>query len=55
MEKLFGIEMNVLAGDKIISEDVPLRTAMNEVLRDAYIEDNENGVSKWNKTLKELG
>jgi benzoyl-CoA 2,3-dioxygenase component B len=47
-------EMSVLAGDKIITEDVPLRTAMNEVLRDAYVEDNENGVSKWNKTLESL-
>lgn len=47
-------ELPVLAGEKIITEEIPLRTAMNEVLRDAYVEDNENGVSKWNKTLNEM-
>jgi benzoyl-CoA 2,3-dioxygenase component B len=46
--------MDVLAGDKIVTEDIPLRVAMNEVLRDAYVEDNEKGVSKWNKTLAEM-
>ena len=30
-------------------EDVPLRNAMNEVLRDAYVEDCQRGVDKWNK------
>jgi benzoyl-CoA 2,3-dioxygenase component B len=47
-------DLDVLAGDKIVTETIPLRTAMNEVLRDGYIEDNVNGVSKWNRTLKEM-
>jgi benzoyl-CoA 2,3-dioxygenase component B len=44
-------QMDVLAGEKIVREEVPMRVAMNEVLRDGYIEDNENGVSKWNDEL----
>jgi benzoyl-CoA 2,3-epoxidase subunit B len=45
--------MDVLAGGKLTTEDVPLRVAMNEILRDAYVKDNENGVSKWNLETKE--
>ncbi len=36
-------------------EDVPLRNAMNEVLRDAYVEDCQRGVDRWNKRLSEAG
>jgi benzoyl-CoA 2,3-dioxygenase component B len=38
-----------------VEEDVPLRNAMNEVLRDAYVEDCERGVVRWNKRLAEAG
>jgi benzoyl-CoA 2,3-dioxygenase component B len=37
------------------SEAVPLRTAMNEVLRDEYIEDAQRGVDKWNRAIEEAG
>jgi len=36
-------------------EEVPLRNAMNEVLRDAYVEDCQRGVDRWNKRLAEAG
>jgi benzoyl-CoA 2,3-dioxygenase component B len=36
-------------------EDVPLRNAMNEVLRDEYVEDCQRGVDRWNKRLEEAG
>jgi benzoyl-CoA 2,3-dioxygenase component B len=36
-------------------EDVPLRRAMNEVLRDAYVEDCEKAVRSWNRTLAAEG
>ena len=45
--------MDVLAGEGIGKEEVPMRVAMNEVLRDAYVKDNENGVSKWNTELQD--
>jgi benzoyl-CoA 2,3-epoxidase subunit B len=36
-------------------EDVPLRNAMNEVLRDEYVEDSQRGVDKWNRAIAEAG
>jgi benzoyl-CoA 2,3-dioxygenase component B len=35
--------------------DVPLRNAMNEVLRDSYIDDNQRGVDRWNRMIAEAG
>jgi benzoyl-CoA 2,3-dioxygenase component B len=39
----------------VAEEDVPLRNAMNEVLRDAYVDDCQRGVDRWNKRLAEAG
>lgn len=39
----------------LVREDVPLRNAMNEVLRDAYVEDSQRGVDRWNKAIAERG
>ena len=36
-------------------EEVPLRNAMNEVLRDAYVEDCQRGVDKWNRAIAAHG
>ncbi len=40
---------------RLREQQVPLRTAMNEVLRDAYVDDNQRGVDMWNKTIAEAG
>ncbi|MDB4940988.1 MAG: Benzoyl-CoA oxygenase component [Labilithrix sp.] len=40
---------------RIAQEDVPMRNAMNEVLRDAYVEDCQRGVDKWNRAIAEHG
>jgi benzoyl-CoA 2,3-dioxygenase component B len=37
------------------TEEVPLRNAMNEVLRDEYIKDNEKGVEYWNRVCEKAG
>ncbi len=34
---------------RLVKEDVPLRNAMNEVLRDEYIIENQKGVEYWNR------
>jgi benzoyl-CoA 2,3-epoxidase subunit B len=39
----------------LADEEVALRTAMNEVLRDAYVEDCQRGVDRWNKRLADAG
>jgi benzoyl-CoA 2,3-dioxygenase component B len=48
-------EIDVLENGHIESKHVPLRTAMNEVLRDQYVEDNVRGVARWNKCIRENG
>jgi benzoyl-CoA 2,3-dioxygenase component B len=47
--------MAVLKEGRLAEEDVPLRNAMNELLRDAYVEDCQRGVDRWNKRLAEGG
>jgi benzoyl-CoA 2,3-dioxygenase component B len=40
---------------RLVEKDVPLRTAMNEVLRDNYVDDCQRAVDKWNRTLDRGG
>jgi benzoyl-CoA 2,3-dioxygenase component B len=37
------------------TREVPLRNAMNEVLRDWYVDDCQSGVDRWNKILERHG
>ena len=48
-------KMSVPREGAVVDEDVPLRNAMNEVLRDAYVEDCQRGVDRWNKKLERAG
>src|SRR3989454_484420 len=47
--------MSVPENGRLEERDVPLRNAMNEVLRDSYIDDNQRGLDVWNKTIAEHG
>ena len=47
--------MDVVKDGRLAREEVPLRNAMNEVLRDAYVEDCQRGVDKWNRTIAAHG
>ena len=47
--------MEVWQDGSLSQQQIPLRTAMNEVLRDEYIKDCERVVSRWNRTLAEEG
>src|SRR5438874_3293942 len=38
-----------------IPEEVPMRSAMNEVSRAAYVKDCEIGVQRWNRLIQEAG
>lgn len=40
---------------RLVDESVPLRMAMNEVLRDDYVTDCQRGVDKWNRAIAEAG
>jgi benzoyl-CoA 2,3-dioxygenase component B len=47
--------MEILEGDRIVTKEVAMRNAMNEILRDAYVDDNARGVARWNKVIAEEG
>ncbi len=38
-------------GGQLVEKEVALRNAMNEVLRDAYIEDCQRGCDRWNRVI----
>ncbi len=43
------------ADNRLSVEEVPLRNAMNEVLRDEYVKDNERGIEYWNRICERAG
>jgi benzoyl-CoA 2,3-dioxygenase component B len=47
--------MDVVEGGQLGKRDVPLRTAMNEVLRDHYVDDCQRAVDKWNRSIEKQG
>ncbi len=47
--------MDVWENGAFNHQEVPLRSAMNEVLRDGYVEDCQRGVDRWNKVLTDRG
>ena len=49
----FSIE--VIEGGQIHSREVPLRNALNEVLRGEYVKDCERGLARWNRILADEG
>jgi benzoyl-CoA 2,3-dioxygenase component B len=40
---------------RLTADEVPLRNAMNEVLRDNYVDDCQRAVDKWNRTIAKNG
>ena len=50
MFTLMGVE-----GGQLKPREVPLRNALNEVLRTEYVKDCEKGLARWNKALADQG
>ncbi len=50
-----SVEMELPENGVIGKREVPLRSAMNEILRDGYVEDCQRGVDRWNKILEQAG
>jgi benzoyl-CoA 2,3-dioxygenase component B len=42
-------------GHELAAQEVPLRNALNEVLREEFIEDNQKGINYWNRILEQHG
>ena len=45
----------MIENGRITKREVPLRNALNEVLRDEYVADCERAVRKWNRTIAAAG
>src|SRR5207244_8467852 len=50
-----GYEMDVYEEGRLVRRVVPQRSAMNEVLRDAYVEDCQKALDRWNRRLDGTG
>ncbi len=48
-------EVPIVEGDALTSRSVPLRNAVNEVLRDDYVKDCERACARWNESISALG
>lgn len=49
------LTLETYSGGRVSREEIPLRNAMNEVLRSEYIKDAERVLRRWNKALAKLG
>ncbi len=47
--------LEVMDNGEAVSREVPMRNALNEVLRDWYVGDCEAGVERWNKIFERHG
>ena len=47
--------IDVVKDGRLVTENIAMRNAMNEVLRDAYVDDCQRGVDKWNRFIAAHG
>jgi len=45
----------IVEDDQLKPREVPLRNALNEILRDEYVKDCQKGLAHWNKALADEG
>ena len=48
-------QLSVVEAGRLATRDVPLRNALNEVLRGEYVRDCERAMKRWNKSLADAG
>jgi len=53
LEEIYS--MPIVQDGRLTQEEVPLRNAMNEILRDEYVADCERACKRWNKTIAKTG
>jgi len=53
LDQIYAVDRFV--DGKVRREEVALRNAMNEVLRDEYVRDNEKGIEYWNRITEKHG
>ncbi len=48
-------QYQVIENGRLVPREVPLRNALNEVLRREYVKDCEKGLARWNRALADEG
>jgi benzoyl-CoA 2,3-dioxygenase component B len=48
-------QMPIVKDGRLTTEEIPIRNAINEQLRDEYVADCERAVGRWNKTIAKAG
>jgi benzoyl-CoA 2,3-epoxidase subunit B len=48
-------ELELVQNGQLTKQEIPLRRAMNLVLRDNYVEDCDRAVRKWNRNMEKAG
>jgi benzoyl-CoA 2,3-dioxygenase component B len=54
LDQTYSLELPDAAGG-VRTDEVPMRNAMNEVMRQAYVKDCEIGVVRWNRLIARAG
>ena len=49
------VALEVIEEGQLKSNEVPLRNALNEVLRGEYVKDSERALTRWNKFIADEG
>ncbi|MEZ4273035.1 MAG: benzoyl-CoA 2,3-epoxidase subunit BoxB [Myxococcota bacterium] len=55
LEGIYPVEIPTSPGTALQKHEIPLRRAMNLVLRDGYVEDCERALRKWNSIITKSG
>ncbi len=50
-----SFQIQVIENGRLVPREVPLRNALNEVLRREYVKDCEKGLARWNRALADEG
>ena len=50
-----GVRGARVVDGRIVEREVPVLNALNELLRDDYIEDCQRGVDRWNRVIEKAG
>ena len=48
-------DIEAFENGKLINKKVPMRNAMNEITRQAYVDDCNIGIKRWNRLIKKYG
>ena len=55
LDQVYGMERPGTRPGEVLQDEIPLRRAMNLVLRSGYTDDCQRGVDRWNEAVRKAG